>query len=82
MQVEHHDLAHEFPQYVETMKTLKAGNSHFAQLWAEYDRLTAEIEQLEEADVPVEDLRFEEMKKKRVHLKDDLYNMLVANAAS
>lgn len=81
MQVEHHDLAHEFPQYIETIKTLKAGNSLFAQLLADYDNLTAEIEKLEEADVPTDDFHFEEMKKKRVHLKDELYTMLLAHAA-
>lgn len=82
MQVEHHDLAHEFPQYLETMQTLKASNGLFAQLLSEYDQLTAEIEKLEEADVPTDDFHFEEMKKKRVHLKDQLYAMLTAHAAA
>ncbi|MEY2633210.1 MAG: hypothetical protein RIR00_1864 [Pseudomonadota bacterium] len=79
MFVEHHDLHHEFPNLHETISALKASNAHFARLFDEYHVLTNKIENLEEADSPVDDFTIEEMKKRRVHLKDELYQMLVAS---
>ena len=79
MQVEHHDLHHEFPELVEQMTQLKTSNAHFARLFAEYHAQTNEVEKLEGKDVPVDDVTFEELKKKRLKLKDELYQMLVAH---
>lgn len=79
MQVEHHDLAHEFPEHVETMQTLKMNDAHFAKLFDQYHSITNEVEGLERADIPVNDILIEEMKKQRVVLKDELYRALVAH---
>ena len=81
MHVEHHDLHHEFPEFSDAIHNLKVSNHHFGKLFTEYHELTAEIEQLETQDVPVDDFTIEEMKKKRVKLKDELYTMLVAAKA-
>lgn len=81
MQVEHHDLHHEFPEFNAEMTALKTSNAHFARLFAEYHELTNEVEKLEKQDIPTNDLTFEELKKKRVKLKDELYQMLVAHKA-
>ena len=78
MQVEHHDLHHEFPELGEQMTQLKTSNAHFARLFAEYHVQTNEVEKLEGKDIPVNDVTFEELKKKRLKLKDELYQMLVA----
>ncbi|MBI2306544.1 MAG: DUF465 domain-containing protein [Rhodocyclales bacterium] len=78
MQVEHHDLSHEFPNLAEEIQALKAKHNHFSTLSDEYEQVTREIERLEEEDIPVGDFAIEEMKKKRVKLKDDLYQMIVA----
>jgi uncharacterized protein YdcH (DUF465 family) len=48
-------------------------------LFGEYHEITAQIEALEAQDMPVDDFTIEEMKKKRIKLKDELYTMLVAN---
>jgi len=81
MQVEHHDLNHEFPNLTDEIHALKAQHNHFARLSDEYEQVTKEIERLEEEDVPVDDFTIEEMKKKRIKLKDDLYHMIVAYQA-
>jgi len=81
MHVEHHDLHHEFPEFSDAIHKLKVSNHHFAKLFTEYHELTDRVEQLESQDVPVDDFTIEEMKKKRVKLKDELYAMLVANKA-
>ena len=81
MQVEHHDLNHEFPNLTDEIHALKAQHNHFAKLSDEYEHVTREIERLEEDDIPVDDFTIEDMKKKRVRLKDELYQMIVAYQA-
>ncbi|MBK7646533.1 MAG: YdcH family protein [Betaproteobacteria bacterium] len=78
MQVDHHDLHHEFPEFNDAIHALKTGNAHFAKLFASYHRLTGKVEDLEENDMPVGDFTIEDMKKQRVKLKDELYHMLLA----
>ena len=53
-------------------------NAHFAKLFAQYNRLTGKVEDLEEHDMPVGDFTMEDMKKQRVRLKDELYHLLMA----
>lgn len=78
MTVEHHDLAHEFPEHKERIHQLKMENAHFAKLFNQYNELTTKIEVLENNEVPVADESIEEMKKQRLALKDELYAMLTA----
>lgn len=78
MQVDQHDLHHDFPEFHDAIHALKAGNAHFAKLFASYDRLTGKVEDLEVHDMPVADFTMEDMKKQRVKLKDELYHMLLA----
>ena len=78
MQVDHHDLHTEFPEFTDAINVLKAGNAHFARQLASYQRLTGKVEDLEEHDMPVADFTLEDMKKQRVQLKDALYHMLLA----
>jgi len=78
MQVEHHDLHHDFPEMNDAIHALKTGNAHFAKLFSTYHRLTGSVEELEEHDMPVADFTIEDMKKQRVKLKDELYHMLLA----
>ena len=78
MNVEHHDLAGEFPEQREKIHTLKMGSAHFVKLSDEYHVLSKDIERLENEGIPVADQTFEEQKKKRALLKDQLYAMIVA----
>lgn len=80
MHVEHHDLHHEFPEFSKEIHELKISNQHFAKLFSDYHLLTTEVENLEQNDIPVDDYSFEDLKKKRVKLKDELYSMLRAYA--
>ncbi|MCX8085978.1 MAG: YdcH family protein [Rhodocyclaceae bacterium] len=78
MHVEHHDLYSEFPDMRDAIDALKAANAYFAGLFARYDRLTGKVEDLEEHDMPVSDFTLEDMKKARVRLKDEIYQLLIA----
>ena len=79
MHVDHHDLANEFPEHLEAMQTLKMQDARFSKLFDDYHSITDEVESLERADLPVNDVLIEQMKKQRVVLKDELYRALVAN---
>jgi len=79
MQIEHHDLLNDFPNLSDEIQVLKGGNHHFARLCDEYHHLTREVERLEEENVPVDDFTIEDLKKKRIRLKDDLYQMIVSH---
>lgn len=76
MSVEHHDLLHDFPHLKDRIHELKTGNNLFRKLFDEYHALTKTIENMENEVIPVTTLTEEEHKVKRVHLKDQLYQML------
>lgn len=81
MSVDHHDLHHEFPEFKDAIHQLKSSNNHFARLFDEYHVATSEVEKLEGTGVPVGDSTFEELKKKRLKLKDELYGILRGHKA-
>ena len=76
MQVEHHDLHHEFPEYGEKIHKLKTSDAHFARLFKEYDELDHKVRRIENAGSPISDSEMETLKMKRVHLKDALFAYL------
>lgn len=78
---ERHDLPTEFPQHADLIHKLHKSNQEFARLMDEYTALDAEIYEIEESGTNVTDEHAEELKFKRVALKDRLYAMLQENAA-
>ena len=76
MEPQQHDLAHEFPEYKDKIHALKTGNHHFAKLFDEYHQVNREVLRIEQEVEPVTDEYAEEMKKKRLLLKDQLFAML------
>jgi hypothetical protein len=78
MDPDQHELMHDFPQYRDKILALKSGNAHFAKLFDEYQNMTHEVEDIEIEGIPMGDVAFEELKKKRIRLKDELYAMLIA----
>lgn len=81
MNVDHHDLHHEFPEYTRAIDALKQSNTLFAHRFGEYNALTSRIEELELKDLPIADTPLEDMKKLRLKLKDELYAMLRTHKA-
>lgn len=78
MSVEHHDLVHEFPELRDRIHELKMSDAHFRRLFDAYHELTTEVEKMENEVTPVSTAIEEEAKMRRVHLKDELYRMLMA----
>jgi uncharacterized protein len=73
-----HELADEFPQFVDKMHALKAGNAHFARLFDAYHEVNRAIHRAETDVEPADDFHIEDMRKKRLALKDEIHAMLTA----
>ncbi len=78
MNIDQHDFYREFPEHQEAIRQLKQASPHFARLFADYRRVNREVERAEEHDVPLSDVSFEDLKKQRLKLKDELYALLFA----
>lgn len=76
MPIENHSLVKEFPEYKEQIQTLKVNDAHFLRLFDEYQYLTGEIESMEQEITLATTFEEEEFKKRRLQLKDTLYEML------
>lgn len=73
---ESHNLADELPEFKEKISQLKTENAHFAKLFGEYDEAVHQLHRVEQGIEVHADEVVEEMKLKRLHLKDALYDML------
>lgn len=76
MELLKHDLQHEFAQHLDKMKQLKASNAHFSSLAAQYDAHNHTIIQYEQGKDAMADDTLEVLKKKRLELKEEIYQML------
>lgn len=73
---ESHDLLHEFPDLTEKIDKLRTNNSTFSEFMTRYDTLDGRIRELEGLGQPVADETMEDLKKRRLALKDELYTLL------
>lgn len=76
MQVEHHPLSAEFPEFKDAIHALKLSNAHFAKLFTEYDDTDKAVNRAENGVDNLGDAALETLKKTRVSLKDQLYQLL------
>jgi uncharacterized protein YdcH (DUF465 family) len=77
MDLLNHDIAHEFPEHVDKMRALKSSDPHFAKLFKEYDEEDHKIKHFELGGSVISDDALEGMKKKRLSLKDQIYQRLL-----
>lgn len=82
MQVDDHNLYHEFPEYEGKIRELVNLDTGFARLAGDYHSIDAEIRSLEERDIPTSDFYFEDLKKRRALLKDQVYTILCDGMAT
>ncbi|HDP89901.1 MAG TPA: DUF465 domain-containing protein [Thioalkalivibrio sp.] len=76
MFAEHHDLLHEFPEHKDRIHELKTADTHFARLFDEYHEVDRELRRVQQEIETPSDEFVEDLKKKRLHLKDQLYAMI------
>lgn len=75
--VEHHCLSQEFPELKERIHDMKMSNAYFKKLHDEYTELSKQIENMITEVTPASNITEETLKSQRVHLKDQLYGMLI-----
>jgi uncharacterized protein len=74
-----HELHEEFPEYAERMHALKTSDAHFARLFEDYHEVNRAVHRAETDVEPTSDEHMEEMRKRRLLLKDELYAILSAS---
>lgn len=70
-----HALNREFPELADAVARLKASDHHFANLLNQHDAVDTEITKSETGVAPISDDALENLKKQRLHLKDQLYSI-------
>ena len=73
---EHHGLVQEFPEYKDKIHELKTSDPEFAKLFEKYNDIDKEIYRIEMQIENTSDEYAENLKIRRVQLKDRLYTML------
>ncbi|SOY85890.1 YdcH family protein [Cupriavidus taiwanensis] len=70
-----------FPEYRDQISTLKTQDAHFARLFHRHNSLDQEIHNMERGLVPASTFEIERLKKEKLRLKDQLYQILRRTAA-
>ena len=78
MPLEKHDLIHELPEYRDRIRKLKMTNRRFATQFEKYHDTDHAVLRVEEGFENTSDEYLEELKKKRLALKDELFAMIRA----
>lgn len=76
MPLENHSLVKEFPEMKDKIHKLKSNDGHFSKLFAQYDELEHNVHRIESGAEAASDDRLEELKKKRLSVKDELFGLL------
>jgi uncharacterized protein len=71
-----HELHEEFPEAGEALHRLKTESAHFARLADEYHQVNREIHRIEAEVEAATDERAENLKKRRLALKDEIAGLL------
>ena len=76
MPLENHSLINEFPEMRERIHQLKTSDNRFARLFAEYDTVEHSVYRIESGAESASDVYLETLKKQRLSLKDELFDLL------
>lgn len=75
---EPHDLVSELPEYGPRIETLRARDKNFRDLHDSYNILDSHIQEIELSGTPIADIHAEQLKKRRLALKDELVKRLIS----
>ena len=71
-----HELAEEFPDKADRIHLLKVADTHFRKLFDEYHEVNRAVHRAETLVEPMEDLAEQELRKRRMVLKDEIARMI------
>jgi uncharacterized protein YdcH (DUF465 family) len=74
-----HELHASFPEYADKIDALIASDKAFAKLMSEYDEINEKVYKAETFEKPTGHFREEELKKRRIALRDEIYRILSAD---
>ncbi len=80
MPLRHHPLVKELPEHSDRIHQLKMNDNHFHKLMEEYEVVDKQVYRAESEEEPVSDDHLTELRKLRLHLKDQLYRMIKATS--
>lgn len=75
-----HELVADFPELADRIQDLKTSAPHFAKLMDDYHELNRRVHRAETMVEPIEELAEMQLRKERANLKDQLYQMMTADA--
>ncbi len=73
-----HEILAEFPEFAEKISDLKTNDAHFAKLYDDYYEVNKAIHLAETNVEPTDDANIVQLRKSRMMLKDQIYNLLNA----
>ena len=73
---EKHNLVNELPEYKDRIHDLKMSNKHFANQFDKYHEIDQQVLRIEEGIENTSDEYLEELKKRRLAFKDELFSMI------
>ncbi len=76
--MDNHNLANEFPEYQDKIHYLKQSDRHFANLFEQYEDINKKIARSEQRIELMSELEEEVLRKERMKIKDELYQILSA----
>jgi len=69
-----------FPEYRDLISQLKTIDHHFMHLFDKHNTLDQKIKNLEARIEKATDVEIEVLKKEKLHLKDEIFNLLKSKA--
>ncbi|WP_108485450.1 YdcH family protein [Oceaniglobus ichthyenteri] len=71
-----HELSEEFPDKVDQIHALKESDAHFRKLHDEYHEVNRSVHRAETNIEPMSDFAEEDLRKRRMRLKDQIAQLL------
>jgi len=75
-----HELSDDFPDQADLIHRLKQEDGHFARLADQYHEVNRQVHRAETDVEPMDDMAMQELRKKRMALKDEIAAILKENA--
>ena len=69
-----------FPEYRDQITQLKTIDAHFVRIFDQHNALDQQIKRMEAHAEPSTPLQIEQLKKQKLHLKDEVYAILKSAA--
>lgn len=76
MHIPNHSLTKEFPELSDRIQQMQKTDGHFASLFDKYNAVDQQIHTIEAGRQAATDAELTELRKQRLHYKDELFGML------